>query len=157
MNNDDEYRVLKDILRANERMVIDKHNSDYNQANIDRIYTELSFYLATLEDDMKNETNPSKKTDITNLIEEVENLQKKFGAHVSNKVLGMPDTGNETRNLERERERELRDVFGDELDNTNDSLEGGRKRRKKSRRYKRRKSRRCKTRRCKTRKRRSRK
>ena len=47
MNNDDEYRALKDLLRANERMVIDKHNSDYNQANIDRIYTELSFYLDT--------------------------------------------------------------------------------------------------------------
>jgi hypothetical protein len=151
---DNEYNELKNLLSAYERMVIDKNNPDYNQASIDRIYNELSFYLVTLKKDLKN--NPSKKEDIDNLMKHVEEVKRKFGNHTSNKVLA--DTSNKT-NINRLRNVDndnFEDVFGSELDNVNDSLEGGRR----SRRYKRRKSRRSKTRkrrRSKTRKRRSRK
>ena len=171
-NIDDPYNSLKDILGAYKRMVIDKNNPDYNQATIDNIYNELKFYLDTLEGDRKG-ANPSKEIDITNLIKEVVNLQKKFGDHASNKVLGMPEN-NELDNNVNDSSRDLRGFFGDEFDNANDSIgglededeneefSGGRKKRskkiKKSRRSKTRKRRRSKTRkrrRSKTRKRRS--
>ena len=154
---DESYDMLKNSLEKYNNYEIDKNSNDYNQSSIDKAYKDLEGLKKILMYDL-NEF-PEKETTIKTQIAEVEKLENKFRPIISDKLLSIDNMSDETNMIDTSRDLDDSNnmlVFGDELEMANDSLEGGRRRRR-SRRRKTRKSRRRKTRKSRRHKRRTRK
>ena len=151
---DESYDMLKNSLEKYNNYEIDKNSNDYNQSSIDKAYKDLEGLKKILMYDL-NEF-PEKETTIKTQIAEVEKLENKFRPIISDKLLSIDNMSDETNMIDTSRDLDDSNnmlVFGDELEMANDSLEGGRRRRR-SRRRKTRKSRRRKTRKSRRHKRR---